>query len=206
MNDGWKIFQDEIARCTLCRTELPHISVDCPRGTVYPETLERPSPIRVLFVGVAPPEKGRHFYADPKDRLKAGLFAVLDKLGVSCRDVDEFVGHGFFLVHTAKCAIQGTTKPSRAVSRYCASQFLHREIEQLRPRAVCFLSKNVGYPVCLDLYQRWSGGEPPPFGKVTAVTVGDMQVHLLATNWPGRGWQAETETHLRPLLEVVQKI
>src|SRR2546425_4401951 len=119
-------FQNQIASCTLCKKEFPRIKVDCPPGLLYPRP---PQPVKILFVGVAPPQKGRHFYCtNINDNLRRGLFAVLNQLKWPCKDLNDFFRYGFFLVHTAKCAIQGTTKPCLHVSRFCSSHHLKREI------------------------------------------------------------------------------
>jgi hypothetical protein len=109
--------------------------------------------------------------------------------------VAEFVNRGFFLVHTAKCAIRGTTKPNLHVSKFCASVHLFREIECLAPDGLCFLSKNVGFPVSEDLLPRWGAGEPVPFGKVVSIAIGRKAVQAVSTTWPGR------EVH-KPLAKV----
>jgi hypothetical protein len=114
-----------------------------------------PSRVRVLFVGVAPPTKARHFYTDPSDNLRRGLFAVLNELGRPCHDIHSFIARGFFLVHTAKCAIRGTTAPDVRVSKFCSSIHLRKEIECVAPDGLCFLSKNVGFPVYENLASGW---------------------------------------------------
>jgi uracil-DNA glycosylase len=144
-------YENEAAGCELCRKHLTHIRVDCPPGLILPPNVSPPEPLKVLFVGVAPPEKGRHFYTASHDNLRSGLFRTLTELGWPCRRVVEFLDHGFLLLHTAKCAIEGTTSPSLLVSQLCASHHLKREIELLHPEAVCWLSKKIGYPVCKSL-------------------------------------------------------
>jgi len=189
MNGERKNLQAEIARCTLCVTQFPRLRVNCPPGTIYPNNVQPPQHVRILFVGVAPPKRGRHFYADAGDNLRLGLFSVLTALGLQCRDLQDFLGHGFFLVHTAKCAIAGTTEPHLPVSLYCSSHHLRREIEQLQPDAVCWLSKIVAYKVCLALRNEWENKKEIPFGEVTEVGINGKNVLFLPTTWPGRGWQ-----------------
>jgi len=186
MRDCWPDLQGSVARCSRCRTELSDVSVECPPGPLYPPGIEPPDSVRVLFVGVAPPETGRHFYTDPADSLRRGLFDVLWQLGRPCRDVPDFIERGFFLIHTAKCAIRGTTKPNLRVSKLCASTHLCKEIECLAPDGLCFLSKNVGFPVSADLLPRWGAAHPVPFGEVVTVVVGSKTVHAISTTWPGR--------------------
>jgi hypothetical protein len=100
--------------------------------------------------------------------------------------VPDFVERGFFLVHTAKCTIQGTTKPNLRVSKLCASTHLCREIECLVPDGLCFLSKKIGFPVSAELLSRWRAPDRIPFGEVTSIVVGSKSVQAIATTWPGR--------------------
>ena len=197
----WNRLQNKFALCTLGSSELPTKSVDCPPGKLYPTAAKVPDPIHILFVGVAPPRKGDHFYTDPKDGLALGLFKILSQLGWPCSNVSGFLDQGFFFTHTAKCPIKGTWKPSKPVSLFCSTQFLKREIEILQPSAVCWLSKKVGYPVAKALVREWDSQIELEFGHVTPVDVGGRKLHLLATNWPGRGQQRITKSHLRHLID-----
>jgi len=189
----------DVAGCARCGTALPDIGVESPPGLLYPQGIEPPDPLRVLFVGVAPPENGRHFYTDPSDNLRRGLFDLLGQLGRPCQTVGGFIGRGFFLVHTAKCAIRGTTKPNLRVSRFCASTHLRREIECLAPDGLCFLSKNIAFPVCTDLLPGWGVSGRIEFGELITVVVNDNPVQTIATAWPGRGHEALTKVHVQSL-------
>jgi uracil-DNA glycosylase len=133
----FKHLQKQIAVCTLCRKHLPDIPVQCPPGMLYPMP---PHNLKVLFVGVAPPRKGDHFYSSPSDKLRAGLFSVLGNLGFPCSSVERFLQHGFFLTHTAKCSIARTWRVNSDVSSFCSAHFLGREIEVLKPRASLFFA------------------------------------------------------------------
>jgi uracil DNA glycosylase superfamily protein len=173
--------------------------VECPPAPLYPKGVAPPESVRVLFVGVAPPKNGRHFYTDPSDKLRRGLFDVLAQLGRPTRTVNDFIARGFFLVHTAKCAIRGTTKPNLGVSKLCASTHLRREIECLLPDGLCFLSKNIGLPVCNDLLPRWGPPAHIGLGQLTTVVVNDKPILAIATAWPGRSHEVLTEAHMRLL-------
>lgn len=186
MRDCWPVLQGGVARCSLCRTELSDVSVECPPGLLYPPGSEPPDPVRVLFVGVAPPKTGHYFYTDSTDNLRRGLFDVLRQLGRPCRDLPDFIERGFFLVHTEKCAIRGTTNPNLRVSKLCASTHLRKEIECLAPDGLCFLSKKVGFPVSAELFPGWGAAPPVPFGKVVSLAIGTKTVHAISTTWPGR--------------------
>jgi hypothetical protein len=199
VRDCWARLQAEVAGCTRCGADLPSIAVAAPPGLLYPQGIDPPEAIRVLFVGVAPPRTGRHFYTDHSDNLRRGLFDVLTELRRPCQTLDGFVNRGFFLVHTAKCAIRGTTKPNLDVSKLCASVHLAKEIECLLPDGVCFLSKNVGFPVALGLLPRWGVRGTVKFGEVTTIAVKEKPVQIVTTAWPGRGNEALTKLHLQSL-------
>lgn len=186
MKDCWPELQANVRDCARCRTDLRNIPVECPPGLLYPTGMEPSEAVRVLFIGVAPPETGCHFYTDPGDNLRRGLFDILRQLGRPCRDLADFIGRGFFLVHTAKCAIRGTTKPNLLVSRLCASTHLWREIECLNPDGLCVLSKNIGFPVAAHLSSRWGWTDRLPFGEITRIIIGGKSVPTIATTWPGR--------------------
>lgn len=199
MRDCWARLQVDVGACARCSAELPDVSVECPPGLLYPPGVEPPDPLRVLFVGVAPPENARHFYTATSDNLRRGLFDVLAQVGRPCPTVDGFIARGFFLVHTAKCAIRGTTKPDLRVAKLCASTHLRREIECLLPDGLCFLSKKIGFPVCADLLSHWGHSGPVEFGQVTTVIVEDRPLHVVATAWPGRGNKPLTKAHVQSL-------
>jgi hypothetical protein len=199
VNQCWTGVQAGVAGCTRCVSELPDVDVHCPPGLLYPPGIVPPGPMRVLFVSVAPPENGRHFYTPQSDNLRRGLFTVLQDLGRPCRDVNDFIARGFFLVHTAKCAIRDTTAPDRRVSRFCASLHLRKEIECLLPDGLCFLSKKIGFPVCRDLVDEWGPTVNVAFGRPTTVVICDKPVEVVATEWPGRGHEVITRQHVQSL-------
>src|SRR5262245_15700656 len=118
MENHWDQLQDKVLSCHLCEKQFPLIPVNYPPGQIYPTYEEIPKRIKVLFIGIAPPQKGRHFYSDSHDKLRSGLFGVLESLGYLCSTIPDFHRLGFFLIHCAKCAIKGTTKPSEQVSRF----------------------------------------------------------------------------------------
>ena len=67
----------QIANCTDCKQafKAEAFTVSCPPGEIYPTP---PAEVKLLFVGVAPPSPGKHFYSDPNDGLKHGLFSILN--------------------------------------------------------------------------------------------------------------------------------
>lgn len=200
MENPWDQIQDKVSSCRLCEKQFPLIPVNYPPGKIYPTYEEIPKRIKVLFIGVAPPQKGRHFYSDSHDKLRSGLFGVLASLGYFCSNIEEFHRLGFFLIHCAKCAIKETTKPSKQVSLFCTQQHLKREIEGLMPDAVCWLSKNVGWKVCQELLTHWVVLQRFDFGEVGTVRIKSKSVSMLSTMWPGRSWEHQTKEHIYRLL------
>lgn len=204
MRACWAELQRIVSSCRRCEKKLPDVDVDCPPRRLYPDGIEPPDPLKVLFVGVAPPRTGCSFHTDPSDNLWLGLSGVLRDLRRPCTNLAEFYERGFFLVHTAKCAINGTTSPDVAVSQFCSSIHLGKEIDCLAPGAVCWLSKNICFPVCQAEVARRGFPHRLSFGVPVAVSVGDKTVKFLATAWPGRGWQEVTRPHLGSLFTLLR--
>ena len=196
MKPRWAELQNCVSLCRQCETDLPDVDVDCPPRLLYIDGVEPPPAIKVLFVGVAPPRTGHGFHTDPADNLWLGLSTVLRELRRPCTSLAAFYERGFFLIHTAKCAIRGTTSPDLEVSQFCSSIHLSKEIDCLAPDAVCWLSKNVCFPVCQAEVARRGFSGQLSFGVPVAVSIGEKTVPFLATAWPGRGWQELTRVHL----------
>ena len=119
---------------------------------------------------------------------------------------------GLARLQGSSLTVSGSNQPNRAdaldgrhssaplgVSKFCASTHLRREIECLVPDGLCFLSKNIGFPVCTDLLPRWSVSGRVEFGEVATVVVNDKPVQAVATAWPGRGHEALTTVHVQSL-------
>jgi uracil-DNA glycosylase len=193
--------EQEMTSCTLCRKHLSGTPVQCPPGKLYPTPSIN---LKVLFVGVAPPRSGDHFYSNPADKLRLGLLPLLGTLGYPCRSIKEFLDRGFFLTHTAKCAVAGNWRANPEVSSFCAPRFLRREIEILRPKVVCILSKTVGPAVAADLCRAWGNASTPAAGDVVDVELPGGRIRLLVTSQPVRGWGEKfTRGHLAAVLEKI---
>lgn len=130
---AWAASKEVISACRECiklwpsRIEHPLLATEVqdPRRS-----------INVLFVGVAPPTISKdgdlgHFYSNRDDRLRRGLFWVLDRLFgsdlIALNKVDlsagtiAFLDAGFFFVHSAKvAAVMGKLAPDRDIIRFCA--------------------------------------------------------------------------------------
>ena len=155
------MLESEIAGCTLCRDLITTATVNCPPDIRYPPP---PDVLTILFVGVAPPKPESHFYAPNHDNLRAGLFKVLTKFSYRCNSIEDFTSYGFFLLHTAKCSYKESTDANLEISRVCAPTHLKREIELLKPHAVCILSKTVGPNIANMLATSWGNVNAPTTG------------------------------------------
>ena len=200
---SWEGIQTEVTSCVACRSAITAVSVDCPPGLLYPSDVVPPDPIRILFIGVAPPQRGRHFYTEARDKLRLGLFRVLDALDIRLTSIPDFLGRGFFLVHTAKCGIAATHKPNLDVSTACSRRFLTREIALLHPLAICGLSANVVHPVLRELSTDWTLDAPLTLGRLTRAVVGGQTCSIMTTKYPTMQWEEETRTHIGELLRVL---
>ena len=183
---------------------MPNIGVDYPPRLLYPDGIKPPNPVKILFVGVAPPKTGHSFHTNPSDNLWLGLSSVMRDIRRPCATLPVFYDRGFFLLHTAKCSIRGTTSPHIEVSQLCSSVHLSKEIDCLAPEAVCWLSKNVCFPVAQAEAARRGFSSRLHFGVPVALPVGSKSVLFLATAWPGRGWQEITRRHLEALFALLR--
>jgi len=77
-------------------------------------------------------------------------------------------------------------------------------VELLKPKALCWLSKKVAYPVSQLLARAWGRPDGFPFGTLTSLRIVGQKVPCIATSWPGRGHERQTAMHVRRLLEASQ--
>lgn len=174
-----------IAACCDCKREFVAASftVVCPPDLLYPSP---PAEVVVLFIGVAPPRPGEHFYSVHNDGLRRGLFSVLRECGYACSTVDDFHAHGFYLSHTAKCSIAGTPQPMREVCVFCSSKHLLTEIRALQPKAVCFLSKTTGLAACIAIAGSLGYRKAIQPGQIFQLVMEERPLNVMVTGWPGR--------------------
>ena len=190
---------ETITVCCDCKREFrsAKFSVVCPPGRLYPTP---PQNVTVLFIGVAPPRAGEHFYTLANDGLQRGLFSVLSECGFECRTIDDFHAHGFYLSHTAKCPIAGTPKPKREVCVFCTSKYLPAEIHALQPDAVCFLSKTNGLASCAVSARALGYREDVRPSVPFQLSMAGKVIRVLVTGWPGRRGLAACRHDLSPFL------
>ena len=165
----WREAQREIADCDECVSRW--------KGRVIAplqigEIPDPPSPLKILFVGVAPTDregrnKGHHFYSSSGDNLRRGLFSLLgDRFripltGLSLEEGNKvFHGLGCFLVHAGKTRPVGQDAPPLETLAYCSNRHLRSEISILNPLAICFLGVTKLSAVALSLFKRQIGETP----------------------------------------------
>jgi uracil-DNA glycosylase len=198
---AWAASKQRISTCRECLDRWPSRIEQSLRPDEIPDPRRD---VSILFVGVAPPPLGReeddntgHFYSNPCDRLRLGLFHALDRVcGTDLnkqnrvsREVGTtaFLEAGFFFVHAAKVhPCGGRLAPPRTVMRFCAKQHLASEILLLSPKAVCFLGATNAAPAAQSVFGHSIGETPEP---------GEIGGGPQADEW--RGWVAVTVQPVR---------
>jgi hypothetical protein len=198
----WAVCKERIAACHECLDRWPS-RVEQPLGVN-----EVPNPsldVSILFVGVAPPPRGRddddevgHFYSNPCDRLRLGLFHVLDRVfqtDITKRNrvgrdsgTTAFLDAGFFFLHAAKVRpCRGRLAPPRRVMRFCAQQHLRNEVLLLQPHSICFLGAKNAAPAAEAMFGRHIG-EVPEQGEIRGTDETEVwRGQVVATVQPVRG-------------------
>jgi uracil-DNA glycosylase len=197
----WTASKQRIAECDKCIDRWPSRVEQSLRADEIPDPRRD---ISILFVGVAPPPLGHednedvgHFYTNPADRLRVGLFHVLDRVfGIDLnrqnrvsRDAGttSFLEGGFFFVHAAKVHPRGgRLAPDRKIMRFCAKQHLAEEILLLRPKAACFLGATNAAPAAESVFRHPLGGTPEP-GEINGDDGEDWRGWVVVTVQPVRG-------------------
>ena len=198
----WAECKERIASCHEC---LNHWSprIEAPIGTK--EVPNPKPPISILFVGVAPPPHGKdededvgHFYSNPCDRLRVGLFHVIDRtyktnLTKQNRDSREagttaFLDAGFFFLHAAKVRpCRGHSAPTVRIIRFCARLHLVEEICLLKPHGVCFLGTSYAAPAAEAIFGFPLGDDPKEVEIACADQKEGWRGLAVATVQPVRG-------------------
>src|SRR2546422_1709100 len=171
----WAACKARIATCHQC---LDRWSFRLEQTPGVDEVPEPPPSISYLFVSVAPPPIGGDkddepalSYSDPYDRLRLGLFHVVDRVlatkltqqnRISLEaGTTAFLNAGLFFVHAAKVRpIRGRLSPDRSTMRFCARRHLVDEIELLQPKAICVLGATKAGPAAETVFQRAIGDVP----------------------------------------------
>lgn len=174
----WAACKRRIVSCRECLDRWPS-RLEATLGV--DEVPDPPSSISFLFIGVAPPPIGNneddepgHFYSNACDRLRFGLFHVIDRV-LATKLVQQnrisleagttaFLSAGLFFLHAAKVRpVRGRLSPDRSTMRFCAARHLVDEIELLQPRAICVLGTKAG-PAAKTVFQHAIGEVPEKAG------------------------------------------
>jgi uracil-DNA glycosylase len=206
MNDRlnrWHEIQRGIAHCNECCLMWPN-DVAQPLGAL--EIPPPPESVKVLFVGVAPTRKGgknkgTHFYTSSSDSLRTNLFRLLAEppfslplAGLNWRDaILQFHNSQCFFVHAAKIRPILEDAPPQPVIPFCARRHLLTEIQFIRPKAVCILSKTQVGPVTHEIFGTALTIEP------RQVMIGTWTGVAAVARQPVRGGAASTRAVLSKL-------
>jgi len=215
---SWTEIQERINRCKKCKEE-GFYEVRCPDDRI---PTSEPQKVKLLFVSEAPPLNTRYYFynENSNDRLRNSLFELLrGDLGYEISSINDFIAAGFFLLPTVKCpsARNGrNAAPAKSVINLCAEPHLKREIEYIKPEAVCLLGRTAlqGF---LTLRNLWDVQVQGPkkvgrtlsgaAGKMLEVKVLDKNVKFMISYWPTRRHRRfhEISEHIGMLMEEIER-
>jgi uracil-DNA glycosylase family 4 len=215
---NWNKIQDEIKRCKKCNEEGIY-GVRCPDDRI---PASEPRNVKILFISEAPPLNTRYYFyhENSNDRLRNSLFELLrGDLGYEISSINDFIAAGFYLLPTVKCpsARNGrNTAPAKSVIKLCAEQHLKREIEHIKPEAVCLLGRTAlqGFLILRNLWDVQVQGSmdmgrtlSEAAGKVLEVKIFDKNIKFMISYWPTRRHRRfhEISEHLRILMEEIER-
>jgi uracil-DNA glycosylase len=122
--------------------------------------LYRPSELRLLFVGEAPPASGRFFYQRNSGLYRAmrDAFRALDPSISDDNFLSVFRNSGCYLIDVCPYPVDQLDAQSRRHACLASEPLLSRRIRQLRPQAIAAVMKslreNVGRAA---LHAGWQG-------------------------------------------------
>lgn len=146
VHQEWEEIQKAIRSCVDCRRHgFTEVLCNPPNKTpTFP-----PSNISILFISEAPPRSGQYFYDEIQpDGLRTRIFRVLASLDFQIHSIKDLVSNHFYLVPTVKCPSQKNgqnRKPRNRVINLCINQHLKREIQLIKPNAICLLGQTALY-------------------------------------------------------------
>jgi len=214
---NWTEIQDEIKQCKKCKEEGIY-EVKCPDDRI---PASEPQNVKLLFVSEAPPLNSRYYFynENSNDRLRNSLFELLrSDLGYEISSINDFIAAGFYLLPTVKCpsARNGrNAAPAKSVIKLCAEQHLKREIEYIKPEAVCLLGRTAlqGFLILRNLWDVQVQGPKKvgrtlsgAAGKVLEVKILDKNIKFMISYWPTRRHRRfhEISEHIRRLMEEIE--
>jgi uracil-DNA glycosylase family 4 len=214
---SWDELQDEIKRCKKCKEE-GFYRVRCPDDRI---PTSEPLNVKILFISEAPPLNTRYYFYNEhsNDRLRNSLFELLrGDLGYEICSINDFIAAGFYLLPTVKCpsARNGrNAAPAKSVIELCTEQHLKREIEHIKPEAVCLLGRTAlqGFLILRNLWDVQVQGSinmgrtlSDAAGKLLEVKILDKNIKFIPSYWPTRRHRRfhEISEHIRMLMAEIE--
>ena len=177
-----------IDACRLCAThDVPYVRVPIHRKEHAPHP--PPVPLRLLFVGIAPPRRGASFWDDTRpDRLRRVLLRLLQEATPDQLDSAlAFRDSGYFLISAVQCPSECDGReqlPHAAACTNCRPH-LRQAFEILRPQRILALG---GVPA-RSMARTFSFCLPPTVrecqGQVWWVSCAGQWIPCSATYFPG---------------------
>lgn len=196
---SWEDIQEEIDKCRRCYREGQY-QIQFRRKKL-PEI--KPENIRLLFISEAPPYSKSYFYwENSPDKLRKRIFTILNEIGYDIKTLSDFVSSGFYLTPTVKCASQRNGKnanPRRRVIKLCIS-YLKKEMEYIKPKAICLLGRTALYGFSLLFSGKFSFRPLRDVaGQVRDIKIKERTVKVMITYWPSnrQGKFKEIIDHIR---------
>jgi uracil-DNA glycosylase len=178
----WRIIQDTINACIVCKDDRALFPVNPPPIRPWNPGL----PGRLLFVSEAPPESGGFWHVESEDHLRRNILELLGLAGLRLpakpykqEALQNFLNANFFLIQTIKWPIQkgsfnklGPAEKRRLVEH--SVMHLEREIGLISPTGILAMG-NAAWDACLKLN---CGNHPLPDAGVETVRGKDYKIEL----------------------------
>lgn len=172
--DHWEEVQKQIWLCDKCKNN-PRVECHLRQQTNATDV----RPVRLLIIAIAPPfRRGLTDKAiaasalnDSQDNLRLFIERFLDK------PWSNLTNQGVFLLHSVKCAIvpdnYGFQDPPNEVVDLCASAYLSKEIQIIRPAVILALGDRARRAVA-----RYLGQNKPKDFRVSGPLNGEFSIDM----------------------------
>jgi hypothetical protein len=126
----------------------PDRTTDSPREQRWRERLRRryrPSHLRLLFIGEAPPASGRFFYQGDSGLYRAirDSFRAVDPSIADADFLPAFQTAGCYLIDLCRRPVDQLDPPSRRAACLAGEPLLCRTIKKLQPRAIVTVVRSI---------------------------------------------------------------